>query len=180
MGEQPGTLSRTLREPYESPGTYRDHGPHTIHLDVPASARYLGVIGACIGELLARVDGLDDAEALTYNVQLAVQEICVNVVKHAYGGEDEGDGGHDNRIAIALTLAAPPLRLIVECHDGGQSFDPARIPIPDLEHAQVNGYGLFLVHHLIDTVTYDPCPGHNRWRLVKYLQGPNPHPMINS
>ena len=148
-----GSPSGLLRQPDDA---------QTIRLDVPASARYLGVVGACIGEMLARVEGLNDGEALTYNMQLAVQEICVNIVKHAYGD----DGG---RIALTLTIAAPPLRLIVECHDGGRSFDPARIPLPDLEHGQVNGYGLFLVHHLMDTVTYDPCPGHNRWRLVKYL-----------
>ncbi len=156
-----GSPSGALREP---------DNPHTVRLDVPATTRYLPIVGACIGELLARVEGLDDGEALTYNVQLAVQEICVNIVKHAY------DGQNDGRIALVLTVAAPPLRLIVECHDGGRPFDPAGVPLPDLEHGQINGYGLFLVHHLMDTVTYDPCPEHNRWRLVKYLQAANLHP----
>jgi serine/threonine-protein kinase RsbW len=132
-----------------------------IRLDLPATHKYLNVLGACLGEMLTRAEGLDDPTALTYAVQLAVHEICANIVEHAYAGQPAG------RIGVTVTLAAQPRRLVVDLADTGRSFDPAGVPEPDLTEGQAGGYGLFLVRQLMDDVTYHPQPGGNHWRLAK-------------
>jgi serine/threonine-protein kinase RsbW len=135
----------------------------TIQLNVPASHKYLNVVGACLTEVMARIDDLPEAAIVTYNVQLAVHEICTNIVEHAY--ENTGT----NRIAITISPAEQPKRLVVELHDTGRAFDLAAAREPTLDAPQERGYGLFLVRQLMDEVLYDPQPGNNRWRLTKYF-----------
>jgi serine/threonine-protein kinase RsbW len=136
---------------------------NTIRLDLPASFKYLNVLGPCIQALLEHADGLPEPEISAYNLQLAVHEVCTNIVDHAYADQPAG------RIAIAFTLAAEPRRLIVELRDTGRTFDPTEVPDPDLSNAQVRGYGLFLVQSLMDDVCYRPSPSGNCWRLIKNL-----------
>jgi serine/threonine-protein kinase RsbW len=133
-----------------------------IHLDLPASSKYLNVLSACIAEMLCRVEDMQDAQQITYNVQLAVHEGCTNIIDHAY----ERQGG---RIGVRLELGWDPTRLIVELQDTGHSFDLSGTRHPDLSTPQVRGYGLHLMQHIMDEVVYQPSSGHNAWRLVKYL-----------
>ena len=74
-------------------------GSDTIRLDFPATHKYLNVLGACIHELLARVEGLAEPVVVSYNIQLAVHEACTNIVDHAYAGMPAG------RLNITLTLS---------------------------------------------------------------------------
>ena len=62
-----------------------------------------------------------------------------------------------------------PRRLEINIHDTGKSFMIEDIKIPNIEEVQVRGYGLFLIHQLVDEVTYLPKMGNNQWRLVKKL-----------
>lgn len=133
-----------------------------VRLELPANTRYLNILAACIAELLNRVDGMSDPQQTIYNIQLAVHEGCTNIVDHAYV-DNEG------RIMINLMLGCDPKHIIVELHDTGRSFDPSTIPDPRFDEPQVRGYGLYLMRQIMDEVIYDPQPGHNCWRMVKYL-----------
>ncbi len=136
--------------------------PDIIQLDLPASHKYLNVLGACITAVLARVEGLPNSEATAYNIQLAVHEICTNIVEHAYKGRV-------GRIGVTLTVWQSPRRVSVELVDTGEAFEPANVAEPDLNHGQVRGYGLFLTRKLMDEVTYQRGIEANRWQLVKDL-----------
>jgi serine/threonine-protein kinase RsbW len=139
--------------------------PDSVRLDLPASVKYLNILGGCLAEMLARVEGLPQASLLkhTYAVQLAVHETCVNIVEHAYAGIPAG------RIGVTLSLVDRPRQILVETCDHGATFDPAAVAPPDLAEARDGGYGLFLVRQLMDEVSYESRPAENRWRLVKYL-----------
>lgn len=136
-----------------------------FEITLPASHAYLNVVGACIAAVMERVADLEEPEVVSYNVQLGVNEIVANIVDHAYSGAARDD----QRVDMVLTLCRQPRRLVIELHDSGRSFDPELIPSPDLDEAQIHGYGLFLVNQLFDTVDYMPQPGGNSWRLVKHL-----------
>lgn len=135
---------------------------NTVRLELPAIHKYLNVIGSCIHAMLEREQSLPGRDSLFYNIELAVHEACTNIVEHAYAGVS-------GRIEIAFTLIEEPKQFIIELRDRGQSFNLAAIQAPNLEQPQTSGYGLFLVHQLMDEVTYYPEPGNNRWRLVKNL-----------
>ena len=135
---------------------------NVIKLDLPATYKYLNVLGAVLTALMERVEGLEERTIVTYNLELALHETCTNIVEHAYSGQT-------GRIGIVLTLTETPRRLVVDLHDTGTSFDLQEAPNPNLDQAQENGYGLFLMHQLVDEVVYEPQQGNNRWRLVKNL-----------
>ena len=137
--------------------------PIAVTLDLPAAHRYLNIASACVDALIERIEDVPEREMASYAVQLAVQETCANIVDHAYTGMDVG------RIRLEFVLHADPRRLVVEVYDTGRAFDPAQARDPDLDNAQVRGYGLFLMHQLMDAVTYERLPDRNHWRLVKSL-----------
>ena len=136
-----------------------------VQLNLPARMTYLHLLGDCIADMLGHVGSIDDAEMITYNAQLAAHEVCTNIVTHAYAGRLNGDG----RIEVVLALYLDPLRLEIKLRDNGRSFDPALVPSPNLEEAQIHGYGLFLIHSLMDKVTYTAQADCNQWCLVKQL-----------
>lgn len=92
-----------------------------LTLDLPASYRYLNVPGEAVAALLAGVT-LPPDSTLVYEIQLAVQETCTNIVKHAL----TGSGG---RVQVALSLDQAAGRFVVDTwDDGGRTFDLAAIP----------------------------------------------------
>ena len=133
-----------------------------IRLEIPATHKYLNVLEACVSAMLERVDSLPDQKTLAYNISLAVHEACANIVQHAYS-ERAGS------IKAVMRLSDNPRSLTIDLHDNGQPFDMPEIKPPRPDEVQINGYGLFLVHQLMDEVVYRPKKGNNRWRLVKNL-----------
>ncbi len=136
----------------------------TIRLDLPASLQYLNVLGACLEAVLAHVQHPQGPENVSYNVQLATHEICVNIVLHAYAHKPAQE-----RIEAVIILNPQNNCLTINLFDNGQPFDENNIQEPSLEKEQVHGYGLFLARNLMDSVDYQRQEGRNCWSLKKYL-----------
>jgi serine/threonine-protein kinase RsbW len=155
----------------------------TICIDLPASYKYLHVLGTCISEMLVRVEGLKERDTTTYSIQVAVQEACTNIVDHAYKDCPPG------RINVTLALDSRTSCLVVELQDTGQAFDYTNMAahltivqhpdsqafditsvlLPQADDFQERGRGLFLMCSLMDKVTCYPETGNNRWHMVKRL-----------
>ena len=134
----------------------------TIRIELPAQYRYLNIIGVTIRALLERYPEPVLSAGTIYQLQLAVHEICNNIVEHAYGHED-GD------LQVELTVPEDHHALIIDLYDAGKAFDPELITEPDLSEPQVKGYGMFLAHQILDEILYRANTGRNHWHLVKYL-----------
>lgn len=133
-----------------------------VRLNVPATFGDIRTIDASVVQFLQEAGGVD--EGTIYNVELAVHEICSNIVEHAYAGQPAG------RIEVTLTLAGKPKReLAAELRDEGRPFDPASVAAVDLDVPQEGGYGLFLAETLLDEVRYERLAQQNVWRLKKRL-----------
>jgi anti-sigma regulatory factor (Ser/Thr protein kinase) len=130
--------------------------PKPVTLTIPADFAYLHIAGAAVAALLEH-----DPEDVAYNVQLALQEACTNIVRHAYAGQPDG--------LITITMTRHPQRLTVELTDTGTCFDPSTVDPPDLDQPQEGGYGLFLMYTLMDDISYHPEAAGNTWRLTKLL-----------
>jgi serine/threonine-protein kinase RsbW len=137
-----------------------DHS--VVQLDVPATFGEVRKIDASLVELLQAAGNID--EGLIYNMELAVHEICSNIVEHAYEGQSGG------RIHAVISLSGSTSReLQIELSDAGQAFDPATVTPIDLDLPHEGGYGLFLAQALMDDVHYERRSGRNVWRLNKRL-----------
>jgi serine/threonine-protein kinase RsbW len=93
--------------------------------------------------------GLD--EKACYEVQMAVDEACSNIIEHAYGGESEGE--------IQLNCQVQAEGLQVTIFDQGAPFEPEQMPELDtkapLEERSRRGMGLFFIRKLMDRVEYN-------------------------
>ena len=133
-----------------------------IMVDIPADLRYVNILGAAVSAFVVNIEGLVEREATLYNLELAIQEVSVNIATHAYAI-------YPGRIRMSAALSYPLQQLTIILHDTGVSFNPTEVPDPALGELQEHGYGLFLVHQLIDEVEYIPAAGKNVWNLIKNL-----------
>jgi serine/threonine-protein kinase RsbW len=122
-----------------------------------------------VGELetllpdLARFLEENGVEAsVTYIVQLAVEELVMNVIRH-------GSHGETNR-NIALRIDLDDARhAMLEVVDDGDAFDPRAAAEPDFEGmlhgTRVGGLGVHLVKSLVASLDYQRVDNRNRVRL---------------
>lgn len=96
-------------------------------------------------------------------VVLAVQELCVNIVQHAYHGQPG-----EIRVRVEWT----PSQLCFHFSDDAPNklAMPPTIKAPDPLMLQENGMGLFLIHEAFDQVIYEPSQQQSHWRLLKRLE----------
>lgn len=134
----------------------------TIVVETPATLEHINILSRCACALVEGINNLEEPEINLYNLELAIQEVAVNIVKHAYAQRK-------GRIRMTMRLEEEPMRLTILLRDTGRSFDPALVPPPRLGELQEHGFGLFLVRQLMDVVDYQPGPAGNMWRLVKNI-----------
>jgi len=103
------------------------------------------------------------------NLQLAVEEACVNIIEHGYAGLQPG--------MIEITFQLKDNQVFITITDFGREFDPTTYPPPDRssewDQRPVVGLGVFLLTKLMDEVRYtgDPKQG-NRLELIKNISLP--------
>ncbi|MDZ7623565.1 MAG: ATP-binding protein [Ignavibacteriaceae bacterium] len=109
----------------------------------------------------------DIPEVTVENIILAVDEACTNIIKHAYNLSPEGE--------IIIKIEYDEEKFMVTIIDYGKSFEPDRVPLPDLqkyyrEH-RVGGLGMYLMKSLMDDVEYISIPGkYNQVLLSKNIR----------
>ncbi|MEM7802159.1 MAG: ATP-binding protein [Chloroflexota bacterium] len=136
-----------------------------IRIELPNSHRFLNVAGLGIDAILNRLDDLiPGANKVSREVQVAAQEICANVVDHAYKeGED-----HIMAMEIHIDIVDPTLEIHV--YDEGREFNKALVKEPALGQLQEGGFGLYFAKKLMDDVQYHREGNRNHWLLVKKLE----------
>ena len=126
-----------------------------IALELPSDLRALRVIGPWIRSILEYADDAD-VDTGVQKLELALQEICVNVVEHAYQNKPTG------RLRLEYTIGDSHHFTVF---DNGIAYDPTTKPKVDLETPTEGGYGLFLAETLCDDVRYERRDGQNCWIL---------------
>jgi serine/threonine-protein kinase RsbW len=93
---------------------------------------------------------LEADEQAIRDLQLAVDEVCSNSIRHGYGGQE-------GQIEVSVDRIGHSIRVVVR--DWGRAFDPEQIPVPDLdvplEERSLGGLGLFLVQQVMDDVRFE-------------------------
>lgn len=99
-----------------------------------------------------------------YAVNLAIEELVVNVIRYAYVDDDEHD--------IDIGMGVIGEQIILEIRDSGRPFDPRQAPPhdPDDEDLEAGGLGLVLVLDLVDTLTYQRKDDKNHVRVCVHIR----------
>lgn len=137
----------------------------TIKLTGPMD--HLRIVWQTGEALLETVSFDEDPEGTRYNVQLALQEMVTNVLRHAYGLDERGP------IEVAFDLQDEALE--IELRDRGPAFDPLsfrrqRDEAVDAAPTEVGGFGIEIARAVMDDVSYVREAGWNCLRLTKRLR----------
>lgn len=99
--------------------------PIFIHVDMPGDHQYLSILSEVIALLLQNIPTLARKDETIYQIQLAVQEACTNIINHAYTHTK-------GRISATLTLVPDVGSLTIELRDtASNTFDLSAVPSPD-------------------------------------------------
>lgn len=114
-------------------------------------------------EILDTVDRAASEGAEWFDVKLAVEEACTNLIDHGYGAK----GG-----PIDLVIRADDSRIVVSIRDRAEPFSPDDAPPPDLTSEwtgrEIGGLGWHLIKRLMDGLSYEPSlAAGNELTLVK-------------
>jgi serine/threonine-protein kinase RsbW len=113
-------------------------------------------------ENACRRTGIEPSGA--FDLKLAVDEACSNIIEHGYAGNEPGP--------IGVSFDARGEQVVVEITDRGRPFDPKAVRAPDLDtrwqDRRVGGLGWYLMSRSVDRIGYDSDPKRgNRLTLVK-------------
>jgi len=102
--------------------------------------------------------GVDESTALM--MDLVVEELFTNMVRHNEGGGD--------RIAVGLERSGDQLRIELVDFDV-EAFDPSSVPLPPLtagiEERRPGGLGLHLVRSMVDELRFEYEPQARQMRV---------------
>ena len=131
-------------------------------------ARYESIRSVCDFVVeAAELAGLE-GESL-FQIELAVDEACTNIVEHAYGQADEGciEVGHGTYREKGERF------FVVRLVDTGDPFDPGTVPEPQIcngyEVLQVGGLGMHFMREMMDRIEFHFHAGWNELIMYKRL-----------
>ena len=132
-------------------------------LKIPSQSDNLSIIRDVVAKVASRV-GFDTDEAS--KIELAVDEACTNVIKHAYA--------NNSNQMIEVSIKIDQKKLIIIVADKGKGFNPDEIKLPDLnksiKEGRKGGLGLCLIKTLMDKVEFEIKPGlKNQVKMIKYI-----------
>lgn len=123
----------------------------------------LPAIAKFISDSLHRF-GMDDGKI--FDMSVAVDEACTNIIQHAYSPEEEGT------IVIHCKMLDDK-KCSVSIKDQGKPFDQTRVGSVDttssLEDRKPGGLGLFFIRELVDEIYYEYKDGYEILTMIKYL-----------
>lgn len=118
--------------------------------------------------ILRKTRLLGISESIAYDISLAVDEACSNLIKHAYKLEKDRK--------ICIDVETENNKLIVNILDNGVPFNPMDVPLQDmseyLKQLKHGGLGIHIMRSVIDEILYIPRKNkrsHNTLRLIKNI-----------
>jgi serine/threonine-protein kinase RsbW len=132
-----------------------------VDIKVPNQTRYLCLIGH-IGENIARTlrNYSGDRDKLAYDLNLVLTEAMANAIVHA----NEGDPAKDVHIEISIAEQ----NLYIKVFDFGPGFD-IRQYIEPSHPLDDHGRGIYLIHTIMDEISYLPTNGGHVLEMRKAL-----------
>lgn len=154
-------LGLTYQGPGETEQTPDDADGQT--LTVPAERDRLETVQRFVDRALNRLDCPED---IRVQIQIAVEELFVNIASYAYA---PGTG----EAVIQCETERDPAAVTIRFRDRGIPFDPLDRPEADVtqsaDERPVGGLGIYLVRHSMDQVEYAYRDGENILTICKRI-----------
>ena len=142
---------------------YRGYENRVNRVDIPADKDNVSI---GITPIVKFLKDLGVEHKLVYKIELALEEVLVNIASYAYDSEP-GD------IHIEYELLDSPRMIKIQIIDSGKEFNPLAHEDPDIslpiEEREVGGLGLFIVKNTMDEVKYDRRDNKNILTIKKKI-----------
>ena len=116
------------------------------------------------GYVNSRLDAAGCPPKAKMQIDLAVEEIFVNIANYAYS-----PGSGDATVTVAFEDS--PRAAVITFSDSGKRFDPLSMKDPDVtlpaSERGIGGLGVFLTKKVTDSVTYEYKDGRNVLTMKK-------------
>lgn len=148
-----------------------------LEIHCPVQSRVLTYLRS-IASQVARTVGFDDEQI--DQIEMAVDEACANVVKHAYGAELPEDDRRRRQCVLKMRIVIGPdrLKFCIIDHGVGVSNKPrgANSVEEYLERGATGGLGVYIIRNFMDEVEYVSPPGAGTTlTMTKYLRPGEKH-----
>lgn len=135
----------------------------TYRLKIPGKTENLELIRTFVAKI-AEQSGFSEDDI--YKIELAVDEACANVIKHAYKGDRK------NNIHLVVELDLKKMTIIITDH--GVGFDVEKVLKRDMDEylakMKVGGLGIHLIRTLMDDAEFKSTPGEKtEVKMTKYF-----------
>lgn len=140
-----------------------DSAPDRIEIRLPSRADYLGAVRSVVRAFLEECLGVHLPPEQVDGIQMALQEACINAVRHAHQRDAS------KPLVIGLRCAGGVLEIEVEDFGPGVPPPERQPPPPDPENPREGGYGLFIMRQTMDEVRSERRGGKHVLVLVKRL-----------
>ena len=135
------------------------------HIIVPARPEELTKVQTFVD---TELEALDCPPSAQFQIDLAVEEIFVNIASYAYRPEV-------GEAEIRVEVNDDPLWVVIQFLDHGKPFDPLAKEdadtSPEAIERRLGGLGILLVKRTMDSVTYAYENGRNVLTIEKKLNG---------
>jgi serine/threonine-protein kinase RsbW len=123
--------------------------------------REIEALGEVFEFLESFVDGQEVDEKTAFCINLVVEELFTNMVRHNEGGGDR----------ITVSIERRNDHLLLELIDSDvEPFDPETVETPPVDagigERRPGGLGIFLVQSMVDDLNYDYEPEDRRMRIT--------------
>lgn len=127
---------------------------------VPARLESIRPVMSLVSDLAQRARLSDQA---IFQCRLALDEACMNIIRHAYAEQPEGE--------IEVSVEIGHGQCVISLTDFGAPYDPSEVPQPQLDASidemRPGGLGLYLMRTVMDEVHYTSGPHSNCLVMVK-------------
>ena len=130
-----------------------------VNADVNELQRVLNFVEGCVQEI-------DCSPKALMQINVAVEEIFVNIAHYAYSGKI-------GEAVIEVEIDDEPKTVTITFIDRGVKYDPLAKPDPDVtlsvKDRQIGGLGIFMTKKFMDELSYEYRDGQNVFAMKKNL-----------
>ena len=146
---------------------FKYNGSKTATMHTEAKSEELDEVLSFVHKHMGTIPG--SHRSIESQIDLAVEEVFVNVANYAYADSEAGTG----EVKISVQPLTNPTGVTISISDKGKAFNPLKKPDPDItlsgEERAIGGLGIFLVKKNMDNVTYSRENESNILTFSKYF-----------